>query len=228
MKFFLKNIHNQKKGMTSIELVVVFSIFAALASTILFNYREFSSNIKLKNLAQDIGLQIRQTQNRSVSGSFPNLVAGQNPPPINWTPSYGLYFSKEEGENNRFISFYDYNTSAIAEPEVQNLGNKQLDDTECNFSDPNTECLDVVQIATGEFVESICLNEISYGTCEAVTDVHIVFVRPLNRAYISSSNQDLDEFGQPVFISDVVIRLETQNGRQATIGVTSTGQIIIN
>lgn len=227
MSSFLRRIHNDIRGLTSIELVVVFAIFATLATATLFNYREFSSNIKLKNLAQDIALQIRQTQNRSVSGSTPNLSPDQTPPPINWTPSYGLYFSKDVNENDRFISFYDYNTSAIADPQVQNLGDKQLDDTECN-GNQDDQCLDVIQITTGEFIESICLNEISYGVCEAVPDVHIVFVRPLNRAYISTSDQQLDEFGQPIFISDVVIRLESPNGRQASIGITSTGQIIVD
>ena len=77
LKFFSR-LHKEQAGLTSIELVVVFGIFAALASSILFNYRDFSSNITLQNLAQDVALQIRQAQNRSVSGATSCQCAGSS------------------------------------------------------------------------------------------------------------------------------------------------------
>lgn len=220
---FFSRLHKENSGLTSIELVVVFGIFAALASSVLFNYRQFSSNIGLQNLAQDIALQVRQAQNRSVSGSTPNLFPGQNPPPAEWAPSYGLYFSKNEGENNRFISFYDYNTSAVSNPSPENFGDRQLGDTSCNFSDPSSECLDVIEMTGGEFVESICINEMTTGTCGAVTDVHIVFSRPLNRAYFFSELAN-----ENTFISDVSLYLQSPNDSRVRITVTATGQIVID
>lgn len=220
---FFSRIHTEKAGLTSIELVVVFGIFAALASSVLFNYRQFSSNIGLQNLAQDIALQIRQAQNRSVSGALPNLQSGQNPPPPTWAPSYGLYFSKNENENNRFVSFYDYNTAAVSDPSPEAFGDRQLTDTVCNISDSDSECLDIVEITGGEFIESICLNEMTTGDCGAVEDVHIVFARPLNRAYFTSSLAD-----ENIFISDVSLYIESPNGSKVRIIVTATGQIIID
>lgn len=223
MFFLFRRFHKEKKGLTSIELVVVFGIFAALASSVLFNYRQFSSNIKLQNLAQDIALQIRQAQNKSISGSSPSLFPGQNPPPPVWTPSYGLYFSKEEDQNRRFLSFYDFNTSAVSDAPEESFGDRQLNDTECSLSNPSSECLDAIQITTGEFIESICINEIAYGDCGAVSDVHIVFERPLNRAYFFSEMAD-----ENTFISDVSLYVQSPSDSRVRISITATGQIIID
>jgi|GEM_PF-1553131 len=219
-----KKIHNKKEGLTTIELVVVFAIFAALSTSILFSYREFSTNIKLQNLAQDIALQIRQSQNRSVSGSYPALAEIQEPPATSWAPSYGLHFSKDELSNNRFVLFFDRNTQAISDPQDFNYGDKQISeqDLDCNPGNSDSECLDIIQINTGEVVDSICLDEFTYGTCTSVDDIHIVFVRPLNRAYISYT-------GMPgnLFISDVSIYIRSLSGLLAVVRVTATGQIIV-
>jgi type II secretory pathway pseudopilin PulG len=223
MIFFLKK-DTLKRGMTSIELVVVFSIFAALATTVLFNYREFSTNIKLQNLTQDIALQIRQAQNRSVSGSYPNLAGAQTPPDTNWTPSYGLYFSTEEIMNDKFILFFDRNSSAVINPEPFTFGNRQIlpSDIDCDSTDVNSECLDTIQITTGEKISAICLDEFTYGDCIPSDDIHIVFSRPLNRAYISYTDMTED-----VFISDVSIYLTSPQGMTSVVRVTATGQIIV-
>ncbi len=216
-----------KQGMTTIELVVVFGIFAALATSVLFSYREFSTNIKLQNLAQDIALQIRLAQTRAVSGSYPELEPLQVAPDPNWAPSYGLYFSKDEGLNDRFALFFDKNTAAVSNPEYFNLGNKQIlmGDVDCDVTDINSECLDVIQITSGEVIDSICLDEFSYGTCSSVDDVHIVFARPLNRAYISYGEAGDNE--QPIFFSDASIYLRSPGGNLAVVRVTATGQIIV-
>lgn len=220
-----KNFSNKKNGMTSIELVVVFGIFALLATSVLFNYREFSTGIKLKNLAQDIALQIRQAQNRAVSGTFPPLMNdAQEGPSSNWTPSYGLYFSREEGFNKRFVLFFDNNTSAISNPNTQNFGDYQISsgDINCSPSQTSTECFDSIQITTGEYIDSICLDEFIYGTCEPVDDVHIVFTRPLNRAVISYTGMQEDDF-----VSDASIYIKSVAGSLAIVRITSTGQIIV-
>lgn len=223
MNFFFLN-KNFKKGMTSIELVVVFSIFAALAATVLFNYREFSTNIKLQNLTQDIALQIRQAQNRSVSGSYPNLDSAQEPPATNWTPSYGLYFSTEQGLNDRFVLFFDRNTSAVTDPQPFDFGDRKIPegDIDCDSTDTDSECLDIIRITTGETISAICVDEFTYGDCFEVDDVHVVFSRPLNRAYMSYTGMTDD-----VFVSDVSIYFTSQSGISSVVRVTATGQIIV-
>lgn len=223
MNRILQKIHKEKKGLTSIELVVVFAIFAALASSILFGYREFSTNIKLQNLAQDMALQIRQAQNRSVSGFFPPLSDQQIGPSANWAPSYGLYFSRLEDENRQFSLFFDDNEAATVDP--VDLGNKVMD----GLCDGNidSECFDIIQITNGEFIESICLNELTTGSCESVDDVYITFTRPLNRAYIIAGVDAGDTLNNALLASDVSIYFESPAGNIATVRVTAAGQIIV-
>lgn len=216
MKKIIKIIHLNKQGLTSIELVVVFAIFAALASSVLFGYREFSTNIKLQNLAQDVALQVRQAQNRAVSGSFPPLGDQQVGPSFNWAPSYGIYFSRDVDENQQFQLFFDDNQAAVFDPII--LGNKTMDG-ECD-GNPESECLDVVQITGGEIIDSICLNEVTTGVCESVDDVYITFTRPLNRATILSGN-----INSPA--SDVSIYLSSNTEHPAVVRVMAAGQIIV-
>jgi len=207
---------NKKSGMTTIELVVVFGIFASLATTVLFSYREFSSNVKLQNLTQDIALQIREAQSRSVSGKYPPI--GQ--PSLNWAPSYGLYFSTDGDFESKFALFFDDNAEAISPPLF--LGDKQVTviggEVQC-VGDP--ECLDIIQMTGGEKVSKICLNQFTSGVCSEVPDVHIVFMRPHNRANISTSAS----IGQ--FESDVSIEITSATGNQSVVRVTAAGQIIV-
>lgn len=226
MRSILKK-KNKKSGMTTIELVVVFGIFAALATTVLFSYREFSSNTKLQNLTQDIALQIREAQSRSVSGKYPTLVGGQQLS-SDWAPSYGLYFSKDLNFNDRFVLFFDDNSAANSNPQF--FGDKQV--SVINGSVPcdgTTECLDIIQMTGGEYVSKICLDEFIYENCydqnnenpDGVSDVHIVFMRPLNRAYISTSS------GLNDFASDASIYITSATGNTSVVRVTVAGQIIV-
>lgn len=216
MRSILKK-KNKKVGMTTIELVVVFGIFAALATTVLFSYREFSSNVKLQNLTQDIALQIREAQSRSVSGKYPPI--GQ-PSSLSWAPSYGLYFSTHNDFKSKFALFFDDNAEAASPPLF--LGDKQVTviggEVQCG-GDP--ECLDIIQMTGGEKVSKICLNQFTSGVCSEVPDVHIVFMRPHNRANISTSAS----IGQ--FESDVSIEITSATGSQSVVRVTAAGQIIV-
>lgn len=223
-----KHHTNTIQGLTSIELVVVFSIFAALATSVLFSYREFTSNIRLQNLSQDIALQIRQIQNLSVSGSYPALVSGQVPPTGSWAPSFGMYVSTDPEQNKNIVLFFDRNTEAISNPEEFDFGDRQIpsSDIDCNLSDIESECLDIIQITGGEFISEIVLDEFSYDQpYDSVDDLHIVFVRPLNRAYLSYTGMDDDN--EEYQISDASIYLESPDGKRSVVRITATGQIIV-
>ncbi len=227
VKQLKKTYTSFKKGMTSIELVVVFGIFAALAGTVLFNYRGFQNTISLHNVTQDIALLVREAQNKSVSGSIPILPGESDPLSQNWAPSYGVYMSMvEQGNLHKNITlFFDRNSMAVTNPQSQNFGDWQIDtqDISCPSGNASSECLDVIQITGPEFIDSICFNEYTTGACESQNDVHIVFIRPLNRAYISYTGMSPD-----ITVSDVVVYIGTgSSDRKTRIIVTSSGQIIV-
>ncbi len=207
-----------KAGMTTIELVVVFAIFAALATTVLFNYRDFSTNVKLQNLTQDIALQIRQTQNRSVSGAFPPLTDDAQIVPLGWIPSYGIYFSSEPTKNDRFVLFFDKSDGGV--PDKQFNYNDILNGV-CNVSDPNSECLDVIRMTGGETIQEICFNEFTSSDCTQANDAHITFTRPFTRPFLSFTGLS------DITASDVRITIASTTGQLSFIIITTTGQIIV-
>ena len=55
------NIRTYNQGLTFIELIVVLSIVSVIAGVILFKFSDFSNNITLQNLSQDIALRIKHT-----------------------------------------------------------------------------------------------------------------------------------------------------------------------
>lgn len=225
VKQLKKTYTSFKKGMTSIELVVVFGIFAALAGTILFNYRGFQNTISLHNVTQDIALLVREAQNKSVSGSIPILPGEWEPLSSNWAPSYGVYMSRDENLHKNITLFFDRNSMAVTNPQSQNFGDWQIDtqDISCPSGNASSECLDVIQITGPEFIDSICFNEYTTGQCMSQNDVHIVFIRPLNRAYISYTGMSPEEL-----VSDVIMYIGTESSdRKTRIVVTSSGQIIV-
>lgn len=64
-----KSLKNCIQGFTLIEFIVVMTIFSIMSAVSVFNYNEYSDNIKTNNIAQDIAITIRQAQVYGLSGS---------------------------------------------------------------------------------------------------------------------------------------------------------------
>ena len=240
---FLKFLKNKNLGMTFLELIVVLGIFGAISATVLFNYSDFSSNVDLQNLAQDIALQIKKTQTDSVSGRIPTLTDAQNQNigalvPSDWTPSYGTVFTttantdwpyagrgfiyyfnsqsdsySDNGETVKLKDFFDFEGSSYQEP--------------CG-SAPESECLNDIRITSGDIIDVICFDftDISYAD-DCTTDgtpydkVYISFERPRSNAYITPVDN-----GQPDDMkSNVFIRITSRQGSHRYISVWQSGYI---
>jgi type II secretory pathway pseudopilin PulG len=59
---FRTKTKDQQAGFTVIEFIVIMSIFAAMASVALFNFRDFSDVTELNNLAFDVALELKRAQ----------------------------------------------------------------------------------------------------------------------------------------------------------------------
>lgn len=223
--------------MTFLELIVVLGIFGAIAATVLFNYHDFSSNVSLQNLAQDVALQIKRTQTDAVSGKAPTLSANQelniaNLVPIGWQPSYGAafdisgnwasgnkafiyYFNKDDdtvgGENKS--DFYDFERSTYTAP--------------CG-SDEESECLEEINISSGDIIDMICFdysdNDIASGECNdgnSAETAYISFRRPRANAKIMEFDDGSPSKG------NVFIRITSPQGGHRFISVWESGYITI-
>jgi len=187
-------------GFTFVELIVVLAIFSAIAGVILFNYRSFSSTISLRNLAQDIALQIATAQRKAVAGTqAPVTIAPDNcPNQQTWAPSYGVYFNKN---NQAIIPFIDANCD-----DLFNIG----------------EDLDTISLTGSDAIDQICINKdddglIGDADC-TLNEISIVFRRPSVSAIIIQSDGTI--------VSDARITIIAVDGKTRDIIVRPSGQII--
>lgn len=237
--------------MTAIELVVVMGIFAAISSTVLFNYRDFSSNVALQNLAQDIALQIKQAQTDAVSGRIPVLAPSsfQGEPsnyplliPLDWKPSYGVAFQLDETNGwtlggGGFI--YYFNAGAPPTPPNLEINRDFFDMTYASYegcyplAPAQSECLQEIKITSGDYIDLICFDftEID-DTCSSGTNasdlsnqVFISFTRPRGNAIILDGAQDDGVISATH--SNVYLRLASSTGARKFVAVWSTGYISI-
>lgn len=219
---FLKQKTSQA-GVTLIELIIVIAIIATVAAIVVFNFSDFTSNVSLRNLAQETALAVRKAQTYATSVKGVN-----NLPPI--YPAYGITFSKstESGTggaipgSKNFVLFADVPGSSGSGDERYNQG------TGCSLQPtPGSECLEHYSIATEDWIADICngtptqrqVNGITTYTCaNSVPSVDIVFVRPNPEARIYFPGNNRPQ-------SFATIILQSTSGRQRVVTIYSTGQI---
>lgn len=240
-KKFLKNNKKVSRGMTFIEMVVVLGIFGAIASTALFNYGDFSSNIRLRNLSQDVALLIKRAQNEAISGRLPVLSQVQimninELTPLGWTPSYGVTFATINDnhlspiESNGKSFFYYFNGDYDSDGNTGEIFKDFFDFANsyngCGNS-PDSECLDEIKITSGDMVDLICtdFSEIDTqsddcGDGDSQDYVSISFTRPMSNAtIIAGSSTDSS--------SNVFIRISSSVGGHKYISVWQSGYISV-
>ena len=219
-------------GLTFVELVVVLGIFAAVAATVLFNYRGFSNNVALQNLAQEVALQIKRAQTDAVSGRSPTLSNSQqqnNMLSFDWTPSFGIafdkdtypgsifyYFNKDVGSSSEITKdFFDFEVGSFSEP--------------CG-SEQDSECIEKLELPASVVIDSICFDFTAIvpqgdcsdaeGTESSSETAYISFTRPRGNATIM-------EFDNGNYHGNVFIRLATVEGGKRYIAVWESGYISI-
>ncbi len=209
--FNFKKKFRDARGVTFLELMIVISIFAIISTTVLLRFSVFSTSVSLQNLAQDIALKIEQAQNASINGVYPKLrqdscagqtcVQTQTPIAVGtWTPSYGVYFdiSLASGVSHRsqFVYFYDRNSNGIFDdvipPHSFDWNASSSSSTNSCGNGPDTECLDVITISSGEQITGLTKitgNPQSGGSVQTPANfVSVIFKRPFPDSYITDQN----------------------------------------
>ncbi|MBP9714883.1 MAG: type II secretion system protein [Candidatus Pacebacteria bacterium] len=167
MKVFLEKIKKYKlskrpichqAGMTYVELIVVLSIFSIFSGIAIFNYKDFQVKVDIKNLANDIALQIVEAQKSALNGKLPPPSQQSLDP--EWKPSYGIYFDTDLPTS--FVYFVD------------TFANKEFDTSSIPC---NNECLDVINIIKGNSIAGIQYFD-STGDHGVSGDFSITFTRP--------------------------------------------------
>lgn len=236
MQFFIKkNLFSYTRGFTLIELVVVIAISAILSAALIFNYSGFGANTALKNLAQDIALQIKQAQTLAISGGygdvysydFSNNITGQ-------APTYGIWFDLADITVNKdkgFALFVDRPVDASGQYAKSNgiLDPADLGSLACTApGKAGSECLSVSKISSQDHISGLFYKNNSDKKIYPITKdiLSITFMRPIPVAHFSSSDP-----GEASLLSSaeaVYIEIESlRNQSHKYITVLANGQISV-
>lgn len=211
MIFTIKKV-NTESGLTFIELIFVISIFAIMSTIVLFRFDNFSSEITLNNLTQDIAQQIVGAQKSAISGAINQSIIAAGS-----TPSYGLYFSADSvatTEDTQFTYFTDLDANKeYAKPAT------------CpSTATAGNECISITSITTGEFISAICYSDLAgNNSClSAGSEAHITFTRPFPDARIVVKSSSTSN---PIPASRVFVQITPKEGKKRTIAVENIGKV---
>lgn len=207
-----------QSGVTLIELIVVVAIFSVVSSVLLFNYSNFSTNVSIRNLSQDIALTIRKSQTSATSVQG---ITGSGS--VRSYPAYGISFSLESNSTSflpnskRFVSFADVIPASSQTP------NKKYDsDGTCGSVHEGGECLEAISIAGSDNLVSIETDTTGGAVTSGTID--ITFRRPSPDAIIcyipsgqSSCSSQIPSYAKLTF--------QSAKGLQRSVSVWNTGQI---
>ena len=210
----------RQSGVTLVELVVVIAIFALVSSVLLFNYSNFSTNVSIRNLSQDLALTIRKAQTYATSVQGISTLGGG---PQSY-PAYGISFSLDanggqyEPNKKKFILFVDAIDPNTGSP------NKQYDaGATCGTPSAGDECLESYSIGSADSIVSLCSDATG---CVSTGSFDVSFHRPSPDAIICYKT-DFSARCSSTTISYLDVVLESAQGTRRTVSVWNTGQISV-
>lgn len=211
---------NFQKGVTLVELLVVIAIFSVVSSILVFNYSDFSTNVSIRNLSQDIALTIRKVQTYATSvQSIENTNLNTNS-----FPAYGISFSLDatsttfEPNVKKFVVFADIPDGMTGAPNKRYDGNGT-----CGNPEFGAECLESISINSADSIVGFCTDVTG---CISSGSVDITFRRPVPDVIICYKGSSSDSC-QPSTISNLDIVLQSAKGLRRTVSLWNTGQISI-
>ena len=218
-----QNVRSTFGGLTLIELMVVISIFLGITSTVLFNYGDFSSNVSLQNLTDDIALSIRKAQGFAIGARAVDQV---------FNNSYGMHFSVNSSISNSSIesserSFLMFSilTPQLAVDKFYPIGSGSCGDK------TNNKCIEFFNIMTLDKIKGInVINSSGTIPLSPSASVDVVFTRPDPRAYICYRSDSNSKCTSGIFRVEITIsngQTETGKEKLKKISVQNTGQISI-
>jgi prepilin-type N-terminal cleavage/methylation domain-containing protein len=206
-------------GFTLIEMLVVMAIFASVATILLFQYYNFNTTIAVRDLAEEIGLTVRQAQTYATSVRSINGGGGTMSDTF---PAYGISFSTNTTDptaynptSSSFALFVDTSSSPTDDTRTNNLyDNNGI----CGNPAVGQECVQTFGITAGDKVISLVTDAVVTSPT-----VNVVFHRPNPDATICVVNG-----ASCTLASYVKVGLLSPKGIQKTVTIWNTGQISIN
>lgn len=213
-------------GVTLIEMLVVVAIIAVISGVIMFNYSDFSTNVSVRNLSQEVALSIRKAQTYATSV---RSVDGTTIVDSSAYAGYGISFSTNDTATDpylptskQFVLFVDIPGS---DSDTQGTYGSQMATCGAPTSSGN-ECVEAFGISTADKIVAICGGDVATyastpASCTSTGSVDISFKRPSPDAKITYTSTS----GVSVQSAYAQIILESAKGVRRGITVWNTGQI---
>ncbi len=228
----------REKGFSLVEMIVVIAIFTFITGIVLFNYANFSTNVTLQNLTQDVALSIRKAQVYALGIKTGETIPGT----VGVIKGYGVHFDVNNPKS--FIIFAD-------KEYVAGQGGNRIYDARNGCGSTDTECVEKLDIQSTD-----CLYQVWYKSNLGTTNTRfqqmggqplscfktgsgvpplptipfldITFTRPNPDATFCSDSPTCPLFYQQVYNADwVAIEVASAKGLTKTIYVYPTGLITI-
>ncbi len=219
-----------QRGFTIIEMLVVVAIFAVVATVLLFRYSDFSTSVGIRNLAEEIGLTVRDAQSYATSERIINGATGISSSTF---PAYGISFSVDESVQQTFDpSTQSFALFADVSANGTTVTNNSYDNNgTCGNPTTGQECVENFTVSGGNKVVSLCTDLPTANTCLTPVSaggsggtVNVVFHRPNPDAVICVSGIDCTIRKA----SYLKITVQSPKGLQRLITIWNTGQISVN
>jgi len=200
-------LSNNSKGFSLLELMVSITIMLVIISTVLLGQSTYTKGASLKNLANDIGLSLRQAQVYGIS--VKERAIGSD----DFLNAYGIEFNiTSSGSNNAYIFFADLSKNGAYDGA---------------WSCPaGGECLQKFNTSTGNTISRLCLIYNNDSTDCSVSRASISFLRPNTLANIVLFGP-AGQIPPSASHKGVEIGLVSVSGGARSVIVYNTGQISI-
>lgn len=202
---------HSEDGFTLVELMVSISIMITISALVLLNQTKYTEGIALNQVADEIGLNLRQAQIYGVA--VKEFSAGSN----NFSASYGIEFDiTSRGSKAEYVSFGDRDPK-----------NGIYDGAWSCPTGGTSECISKTNIRVGNEIEALCQILINGTEDCTVTRVAVTFVRPETSAGMKFYNTGGFNVTD-VNYKGVHVKLKSLTGpERRSIKVYTTGQISV-
>ena len=183
-------LHEDNRGVTFIELIIVISIFSILAGTLLVNFSRFGRSVTIQNLAQDIALQINDAQKQAIAGQTNDYLASCDRATRDCSPRYGVYVTSYLYTSNVMASYGgNPGRSILRFIDYMNGFDNKLENGYAGCGTGGyTECLDNISLGQGNYISTMCGGVGQVCDAEIQQGVNIVFKRPFPDAIITGDD----------------------------------------
>ncbi len=219
-KMMQQYIRNTQAGVTLIEMLVVVAIIGVVSSAILFNYSDFSTNVSLRNLSQEVALSARKAQTYATSVR----ILGQSAVLSDTFAGYGISFAVPGSADGYSPNQKQFDL--FADTGIPPNGMYEFLPAVCgDIPVSGSECIENFAINTADKIVGICINGAVYeeGRCLEDATVDITFKRPNPDALFCV--HDGNAGCRTDSIGSVGIVLESAKGFTRTVTIYTTGQI---